>query len=181
MGLGNKCGVLNAFIIVKLFFVWLRMQFTIVNKRDICQWHFQILKRDKKDETMGIRNSKCSKSDFQSQFSILKIILIFLKLILFYFFWWSTFFDNLDFWNIVPRLIVPSEIMSYFMEIIFSTYDIFLKICWFWPEILLTFAHLRRNSITDTSNQRNRNKKTQLAAIYQASRSIWTLWFYKFL
>ena len=28
----------------------------IYNKRDICQWHFQILKRDKKDETMGIRN-----------------------------------------------------------------------------------------------------------------------------
>ena len=28
----------------------------IYNKRDICQWHFQILKRDKKDETMGRRN-----------------------------------------------------------------------------------------------------------------------------
>ena len=73
----------------------------IYNKRDICQWHFQILKRDKKDETMGIRNSKCSKSNFQSQFSILKIILIFLKLIFLYFLWWSTFFENLDFWNIV--------------------------------------------------------------------------------
>ena len=86
----------------------------IYNKRDICQWHFQILLRDKKDETMGIRNSKCSKSAFQSQFSILKFILIFLKLIFLYFLGLLTFFDNFDFWNIASSEIIYG---NYFFNI----------------------------------------------------------------
>ena len=100
MGLGNKCGVLNAFIIVKLFFVWLSKN-AIYNKRDICQWHFQILKKYKRDETKWIRNCchliliikfrhmsfKVLKIWLLKPISFLKIILIFLKLIFLLSFW----------------------------------------------------------------------------------------------
>ena len=103
----------------------------IYNKRDICQWHFQILKKDKKDETMGIRNCCHLILIIIFKHMPFKVLKIWLPKPIFnsknhlnfsetdfpFFFWLSTFFDNLDFWNIVLSEIMPFFKGNYFFNI----------------------------------------------------------------